>query len=178
MVPVQTNLLPTAPLLKMAAAASLGWFCLKGQTGHDQQLLPRSTECPMSAPRRTHRLEIRVAYNETDGQRRVHHGVYLNYFERGRVELLRSSGQSYKLLEQSGLMLVVSEIYVRYFHPAEFDDLLQLETTVVSSRGARIVHTYQITRGDTPIADGESTIACVGPAGRVARLPRSLQIPS
>lgn len=132
----------------------------------------------MSSSGPTHRLDIRVAYNETDGQRRVHHGVYLNYFERGRVELLRSLGQSYKLLEQSGLMLVVSEINVRYFHPAEFDDLLQLETTVASSRGARIVHTYRITRGDTPIVDGESTIACIGPAGRVTRLPRSLRTPS
>lgn len=132
----------------------------------------------MSSPDRSHRLDIRVHYHETDGQRRVHHAAYLNYFERGRVELLRSLGQSYKLLEQNGLMLVVSEINVRYFHPAEFDDVLQLETTVASSRGARIRHTYQITRGDLPIVDGESTIACVGPTGRVTRLPRSLQISS
>lgn len=132
----------------------------------------------MSSPGHTYRLEIRVAYNETDGQRRVHHGVYLNYFERGRVELLRSLGQSYKSLEQSGLMLVVSEINVRYFQPAEFDDVLQLDTTVASARGARIVHTYRITRDGAPIAEGESTIACVGPEGRVTRLPRSLRIPS
>ena len=73
-------------------------------------------------------LDIRVRYNETDGQARVHHAQYLNYFERGRVEMLRASGFSYKELEQSGLMLVVSQIKVRYLLPAEFDDELKLMT--------------------------------------------------
>ena len=39
-----------------------------------------------------HQLPIRVAYYETDGQRRVHHANYLNYFERGRVGDAASGG--------------------------------------------------------------------------------------
>ncbi|WP_164102373.1 acyl-CoA thioesterase [Candidatus Laterigemmans baculatus] len=124
---------------------------------------------------RSHRLTIRVTYSETDGQRRVHHANYLNYFERGRVELLRSLGQSYKTFEDEGLMLVVSEMNVRYFQPAEFDDLLELETAVESARGARIRHSYRITRGEELIVTAQSTIACVGSDGRVKRLPASLQ---
>lgn len=124
---------------------------------------------------RTNRLTIRVAYNETDGQRRVHHANYLNYFERGRVELLRSLGHSYKSFEESGLMLVVSEINVRYSQAAEFDDLLDLETRVESARGARIRHTYRITRDDQLIVTGDSTIACIGPDGRAKRLPSYMQ---
>ena len=36
-----------------------------------------------------HEIEIRVRYQETDGQRRLHHANYLTYFEMGRTEMLR-----------------------------------------------------------------------------------------
>ena len=121
-----------------------------------------------------HRLTIRVTYNETDGQRRVHHANYLNYFERGRVELLRDRGWSYKQIEDSGRMLVVSEMTVNYFVPAEFDDILVLETTVLSAKGARIRHAYRLLRNDTLIVTGQSTIACIDHDGRVRRLPPEL----
>lgn len=122
----------------------------------------------------THRIQIRVAYNETDGQRRVHHAQYLNYFERGRVELLRSLGSSYKELEDSGLMLVVSELSIRYFQPADFDDLLTLETSVLQAKGARIRHGYTLTRDNTVLVTAETTIACIDHQGRVRRLPKEL----
>lgn len=122
----------------------------------------------------SHRIPIRVAYNETDGQRRVHHAQYLNYFERGRVELLRSLGWSYKAFEDSGLMLVVSEISIRYFQPADFDDLLTLETTVVGAKGARIHHSYCLTRDETTLVTAQTTIACIDHQGRVRRLPKEL----
>jgi acyl-CoA thioester hydrolase len=138
-------------------------------------LLPRR---PPGNPLMTlpsHTLTFRVAYHETDGQRRVHHGNYLNFFERGRVELLRSLGWSYKAIEDSGLLLVVSEMQIRYYLPAEFDDLLTLETSVLSSKGARIRHGYRVTREEALIVTAESTIACIDHSGRVRRLPESLR---
>lgn len=125
---------------------------------------------------REHTITIRVAYHETDGQGRVHHANYLNFFERGRVELLRASGSSYKQFEADGLMLVVSEMNVKYFLMAEFDDLLSLTTSVLESKGARIRHRYQVHRDDNLLVDAESTIACVRPDGRATRLPRELQL--
>lgn len=126
----------------------------------------------MTSP--SHRLSFRVAYHETDGQRRVHHANYLNYFERGRVELLRSMGWSYKEFEDSGLLLVVAEMQIRYASPAEFDDELTLETSVLSAKGARIRHGYRITRGEDLVVSAESTIACIDHTGRVRRLPPEL----
>ncbi|QDV27495.1 Acyl-CoA thioester hydrolase YbgC [Aureliella helgolandensis] len=141
-----------------------------------------------------HSLEIRVRYNETDGQGRVHHAQYLNYFERGRVELLRSLGHSYRDFEASGLMLVVSEMNVRYLGAAEFDDLLRVTTSVLRTRGVRIEHAYEIVkpaagllaseRGtpesatDQPIVKATSVIACVDRTGKVQRLPKYMRIPT
>ena len=50
----------------------------------------------------THTLEIRVRYQETDGQGIVHHANYLTWLEQGRVELLRSAGHSYKRAGRAG----------------------------------------------------------------------------
>ena len=127
---------------------------------------------------RQHTIDIRVRYQETDAQTRVHHANYLNYFELGRVEMLRASGIRYRDLEDAGFLLVVAEISVRYFLPAEYDDLLQLETTVIRAKGARIEHAYRLFRDDELLADGSSVIACISKEGKIRRLPEWLRISS
>jgi len=127
-------------------------------------------------------LSIRVNYNETDGQGHVHHAQYLNYFERGRVELMRSHGHSYREFEAGGLMLVVVEMNVKYLGAARFDELLLLSTCVVRSRGVRIEHAYELIRPTSEdggsaelIVTGTSTIACIDRQGKVCRLPEYLR---
>lgn len=118
-----------------------------------------------------HQLDIRVTYQETDGQRRVHHANYLSYFERGRVEMLRAAGVSYLQLEESGLLLVVAEMNVRYLSAAQFDDLLTLTTRVTQVRKVRIGHHYELHRGHELIVEADSVVACVNEYGRPAKLP-------
>ena len=125
----------------------------------------------------SHEIEIRVRYQETDGQGRVHHANYLTWFELGRVELLRAMGHSYRELEAAGVMLVVAEMNVRYFLPAFFDDVLALRTTTLKAKGARIEHKYEVHRGQALLAEAISTLACIDKAGRVSRLPKWLAGP-
>lgn len=119
-----------------------------------------------------HELAIRVSYAETDGQRRVHHANYLNYFERGRVELLRAAGFSYREFEDAGRLLVVTEMNVRYLGAAQFDDLLLLETTVTGVRNVRVNHHYVLRREGEVLVEADSTIACLDQGGRPARIPK------
>ena len=129
----------------------------------------------------THTLEIRVRYHEIDGQGRVHNSQYLNYFERGRVEMLRAHGISYKELESTGLMLVVKTMNIEFHAPALFDDDLLLQTKLEHCHGARIEHHYRLERPaneqsqSSLIVTGRSVIACVDRSGRVRRLPPVLQ---
>ena len=125
-----------------------------------------------------HEIEIRVRYQETDGQGRLHNANYFTYFELGRTELLRAAGYTYRQIESEGWMLVVAEISCKYYQPAIYDDLLRLLTTVVETRGARVVNTYHVFRGETLLAEGRSVVACIKPDGRIARLPKRLLVKS
>lgn len=118
-----------------------------------------------------HEIEIRVRYQETDGQRRVHHANFLTYFEMGRTEMLRAHGHSYRAFEDAGLFMVVSEATVRYLAPAEYDDLLHLRTRVEKIGAAHIRHAYEVIRGTSILATGTTTVVCVDREGRVRRLP-------
>jgi len=123
-----------------------------------------------------HQHEIRVRYQETDAQGHVHHTTYLNYFEIGRVEMLRAAGFSYRELEQQGIMLVVAEANCQYFAPAVYDDLLTVTTRVIRSKGVRIRHDYEIRRDETLIVMGHTVVASLGKDGKVKRLPEWLRI--
>lgn len=120
---------------------------------------------------RTFQIDVRVRYQETDGQGRVHHANYLTYFELARVEMLRAAGYSYKAFEAEGLMLVVAEAKIEYLLAAEYDDLLTIHVETLRAKGARVIHEYRVTRGDELIVKAETTIACIRADGRIARLP-------
>lgn len=128
----------------------------------------------MNVKRPRHALELRVTYQETDGQRRVHHANYLHYFERGRVEMLRSMGIRYRELEEQGFLLVVTEMNVRYRSSAQFDDLLVLTTELVEVRKVRIRHRYELRRDDELIVEADSIVACIDQGGSPTRLPEKL----
>jgi acyl-CoA thioester hydrolase len=87
---------------------------------------------------RTHQLEVRVRYSETDQMGVVYHGNYLPYFEIGRVEWLRNQGVSYKELEKNGFALPIVNININYKKPARYDDLLIVKTTFVSQSSVKI----------------------------------------
>ena len=124
----------------------------------------------------THQIEIRVRYQETDGQGRVHHSNYANYFEMGRVEMLRASGRTYRSLEEEGIMLVVANLVVNFHKGANYDDLLTLKTTVVRAKGVRVTHRYELFLDDELLADGETVVAAVDREGNVCRLPKWLRL--
>ena len=125
---------------------------------------------------REHEIQIRVRYQETDAQGRVHHSNYLNYFEVARVEMLRQSGRTYRDLESDGIMLVVSSATCDYFRGALYDELLTVKTRVTKAKGVRINHEYEILSGDELIAKGETVVAAIDTSGKVVRLPQWLRL--
>ena len=123
-----------------------------------------------------HTLAIRVRYPEVDAMGYLHHSRFLQYFELGRVELLRSLGHAYADLERGGIFFVVAKAEVRYKAPARYDDEVTLTTRVVKQTHVRYDHAYEMKRGETLLAEASTTIACVGRDGKVCQIPEYLQL--
>lgn len=102
---------------------------------------------------------IRVRYADTDKMQFVYNGKYLEYFEVGRTELLRSSGLAYSEVERNGYQLPLIEAGVKYFSPGRYDDILNIEATVKELISAKVHIEYKITREGTGelIAEGFTT---------------------
>src|SRR5262249_51768683 len=122
-----------------------------------------------------HTIAIRVRYPEVDGMGYLHHSRFLQYFEMGRVELLRSLGISYAELEQQGIFFVVVKAEVRFKAPARYDDELTLVTGVTRTTHVRSDHAYEWRRGVTLLAEGTTTIACVNREGQLVEIPARLR---
>jgi acyl-CoA thioester hydrolase len=91
--------------------------------------------------------EARVRYAETDQMGIVYYANYLVWFEMGRVELLRSLGFAYSLLEKDhGCILPVVSARCRYRSPARYDDEIQIETRPAWLRGSVLKFAYTIYR--------------------------------
>jgi acyl-CoA thioester hydrolase len=91
-----------------------------------------------------------------------YYGNYAQFFEVGRVEALRELGFSYRILEESGVMLPVRHYSVNYLRPAMYDDLLTIETTVKEIQGTRIVFDYTIYKDDeVKVATATTTLVFV-----------------
>lgn len=91
----------------------------------------------------THETLIRVRYGETDQMGFVYYGIYAQYYEVGRVELLRSLGVSYKTLEKSGYELPVVSFSIQYKQPAFYDEKITVKTTILKMPSSKITFLYE-----------------------------------
>lgn len=91
-----------------------------------------------------HEIELRVRYGETDQMGVVYHGNYAQYFEIGRVEWLRKLGVSYKQMEESGIMLPVISLSIKYKKSARYDDVVKVKTQLVKMPSATIEFDYEM----------------------------------
>lgn len=92
----------------------------------------------------SNQIKIRVRYGETDQMGYVYYGNYAQYFEVGRVEWLRALGTDYKSLEESGIMLPVTQLTVNYLKPAKYDDLLTINTILTKKPLVKIDFDFEI----------------------------------
>lgn len=71
---------------------------------------------------------LTVRGNELDAYNHVNNAVYLNYYEQGRWEAFREAG-ALDILTNSGLLLVVTDVRIRYIREANLLDELEIHTT-------------------------------------------------
>ena len=122
------------------------------------------------------KLHIRVYYEDTDFSGRVYHASYLRFLERGRTEWLRRRGFGHRrLAESSGVMFAVRSLQVDYLAPATMDDLLEVETSAATVRGASVTFHQRVMRADKELVTAQVLVASIRD-GRPARIPADLRL--
>ena len=105
----------------------------------------------------------------------MNNATYLSYFEVGRVEWLRATGQSYRDMEDRGRGLVVVEALLHYRRPAFFDDELTLRTTLADLGKVALRFDYEVFKDGEQIVTGYTRHACVDlKTGKPVRMPEEL----
>jgi len=124
----------------------------------------------------SHRFPIRVYYEDTDAAGIVYYANYLKFAERARTEWLRAAfGDAAAALRAGGLLFVVRRCVVDYRQPARLDDLLEVETSLVSAAGATLDLLQIVRRDGIALVELQVRLACLNAAGRPARLPVALR---
>ena len=107
----------------------------------------------------SNKTTIRVRYADTDKMQFVYNGKYLEYFEVGRAELLRSIGLAYSEVEKRGYQLPLIEAGLKYKQPAMYDELLEVEAINRQLYSAKVHIEYIISKKETgeTVAEGFTT---------------------
>ena len=119
----------------------------------------------------------RIIYGDTDRMGVVYYANSLRWFEIGRTKLLRQTGMPYSSIEEMGLRFPVTEVSCRYFRPSRYDDVMTIETTLISLGRVTLTFSYRLLRekDGALIASGWTKHACVDEKREVAKIPSGLE---
>ena len=126
---------------------------------------------------RKNRIRYCVIYGDTDQMGVVYYANYLRWFEKGRTEFLREAGLPYTSIEQMGYRFPVAEVLCRYHRPARYDEVIVIETSLLSLGRAALRFGYILSHEDTGIviAEGWTRHACINSEGRIVKIPLLLK---
>ncbi|MGV6801168.1 MAG: tol-pal system-associated acyl-CoA thioesterase [bacterium] len=122
-------------------------------------------------------LPIRIYYEDTDFSGIVYHANYLKFFERGRTEFLRELGLAHSdlLAGEDAMVFAVRHMELDFLRPARIDDLLEVQTSLMEMRGARMIFNQVIMKEDQKLVSGRVEVAALTPEGRPRRIPEIIK---
>ena len=123
----------------------------------------------------THRMRLRVYYEDTDLAGIVYYANYFKFIERARSEWVREIGIDQVAMKAEGIVFAVRRVEADYFMPANYDDELVVRTVTEKATGARLVLRQTVLRDDAPLFEALVTIVAIGANGAAARLPANIR---
>ncbi|MCI5167366.1 MAG: acyl-CoA thioesterase [Candidatus Electrothrix sp. GM3_4] len=127
------------------------------------------------------RVQYRVIYGDTDSGGVMYNANYLRLAEIGRTELMRNWAIPYSEMERQGLILPLTESYLRYKAPARYDDLVTIATSLAEVKFVSCRFHYRITRAEEGrereqlLAKGFTNHACINRQGKLTLFPDNVR---
>ena len=127
------------------------------------------------------RKQYRVIYGDTDSGGMMYHANYLRLAEIGRTEMLRQWAMPYSEMERQGIILPVTESYLRYKAPARYDDLITIATSLAEVKLVSCRFHYRITRWEEGqgrerlLFKAFTQLACINHQGKLQPFPDNIR---
>ncbi len=126
------------------------------------------------------RLDYRVIYGDTDAGGVIYNANYLRFMEMGRTEMMRALAMSSSDMEKEGIILPVTECYLRYKAPGRYDDLISIATslTEVTRHTLRFHYRISCQREDKEqlLVKGFTKHASIDRQGKLISLPEKVAL--
>lgn len=123
----------------------------------------------------SHHYQLRVQYEDTDMAGIVYHANYLRFIERARSDWVRNLGNDQNAMRDAGFVWVVRKIEADYLATAKFEDILDVETDLVSVSGVRLTMLQSVKRAGVEIFRASVMVVCMTQAGKPVRLPAEIR---
>ena len=105
---------------------------------------------------------VRIYFEDTDSGGVVYHSNYLKFMERARTEWLRSLNLNQAdLKKKDKVMFVVAKVYIDYKKAAQFNDALDIETSVDNIGASKVDLTQNIMKNSELYTSAKVSIACI-----------------
>ncbi|MCI5144152.1 MAG: acyl-CoA thioesterase [Candidatus Electrothrix sp. AR3] len=127
------------------------------------------------------KMTYRIIYGDTDSGGLVYNANFLRFMEMGRTEMLRNWAIPYSEMEDQGIILPVTESYLRYKASGRYDDLITIATALAEVKPFFCRFHYRITRPhetgaeDLLLVKGFTKHACTDRQGKLMSFPERVQ---
>ena len=103
-----------------------------------------------------------VYYYETDKMGVVHHTNYLRWLEEARTNYFKEHDLAYEVTESYGLVSPVTDVDLKFKHPAKFGDSFIVRLSMIKYTGVRFRITYTIVnQNEEVLVEGETGHAII-----------------
>ncbi|MGI9478588.1 MAG: tol-pal system-associated acyl-CoA thioesterase [Hyphomicrobiaceae bacterium] len=124
--------------------------------------------------RQSHRLAVRVYFEDTDFSGVVYHATYLRWCERGRSDFLRLLGNDHQALlegrDGTPAAFVVRRMNLDFKRPARIDDVIEVQTRVAGMSTAVLTLEQTVTRDGVALFEARVEVVLVSLEGKPQRL--------
>lgn len=89
-------------------------------------------------------VDIQVRYADTDQMGVIHHSRYFQFFEIGRLDLLKKFGFNYFDIEQAGFLMPIRDVACTYLKSIQANESIDVTTSIKDYTKYQIVFEHLI----------------------------------
>ena len=116
--------------------------------------------------------KTKVYYEDTDAGGIVYYAKYLHFIERARSEMIyQQLSLSHKQLKNDhDTIFIVKSCNVKYLKPANFEDKLEINTSIANKTAVRLNLVQEVRRGEELLVVANIELAVIDNKGFVRKL--------